>query len=289
MENKAELVFMPGPGMGHIVSMVEFAKRLHDQDQCFSITFLLIGPSHFPFYNLYVESLAASDTRFRYVHLLHHPVGERSGQDPSVVVVFLCFGSLGYFGQPQPAEIAAALEKSGHRFLWSKRRPPPQGEFEMPTDCGGDYQGLLPEGFLQRTENRGMVCGWAPQTTVLGHAAVGGFVSHCGWNSILESLWVGVPIVTWPMYAEQQMNAFEMVVDLDLAVELRLDYRNELGGSGGGVELLAAEEIERAVRCVMDGENLVRKRMREMREKSREAVVEGGSSFGSFDDMLGNH
>ncbi|THG08741.1 hypothetical protein TEA_027102 [Camellia sinensis var. sinensis] len=138
-----------------------------------------------------------------------------------------------------------------------------------------------------------MVYGWAPQTTVLGHAAVGGFVLHCGWNSILESLWVGVPIVTWLMYAEQQMNAFEMVVDLDLAVELRLDYRNELGGSGNRVELLAAEEIERAVRCVMDGENLVRKKVREMREKSREAIVEGGSSFGSLkrlvDDMLGNH
>ncbi|THF99169.1 hypothetical protein TEA_010620 [Camellia sinensis var. sinensis] len=228
----------------------------------------------------------------------------RSGSDRDVIVkwldeqplssvVFLCFGSLGYFRQPQLAEIAAALERSGHRFLWSIRRPPPQGEFEMPTDRGGDYEGLLPEGFLKRTENRGMVCGWAPQTTVLGHAAVGGFVSHCGWNSILESLWVGVPIVTWPMYAEQQMNAFEMVVDLNLAVELRLDYRNELGGSGGRVELVAAEEIERAVRCVMDGENLVRKRVREMREKSREAVVEGGSSFGSLkrlvDDMLGNH
>ncbi|THG08745.1 hypothetical protein TEA_027106 [Camellia sinensis var. sinensis] len=69
MDNKAELVFMPTPGMGHIVSMVEFAKRLHDQDQRFSITFLLINPFHPPFYNLYVESLAASDTRFRYVHL----------------------------------------------------------------------------------------------------------------------------------------------------------------------------------------------------------------------------
>ncbi|KAI8023598.1 UDP-glucose flavonoid 3-O-glucosyltransferase 6 [Camellia lanceoleosa] len=73
MENKSELVFMPAPGMGHIVSVVEFAKRLHDQDQRFSITFLLIKPFHPPFYILYVESLAASDTRFRYVHLPPSP------------------------------------------------------------------------------------------------------------------------------------------------------------------------------------------------------------------------
>ncbi|KAL7259371.1 hypothetical protein ACSBR1_005296 [Camellia fascicularis] len=486
MESKTEIVFIPTPAMGHIVSMVDFAKRLHDQHRHFSITILLIKPLFDPSYNLYVESLAASDTQFRYIHLppppppppsehqvltsldkffydflesyksqvrdaivdhvlssspatarlaglvvdcicttmidvadefaaptyifftssaaflglmLHLPIRHaligteftisdqdsvthfpsygnpvptsvipsalfnkqggystslnharrfrntkgiivntfeelescamksllvspesplvyavgplldlsgdaRSGSDrdkilkwldeqPPSSVVFLCFGSLGCFDPPQLEEIAAALEKSGHRFLWSIRRSPPKGEFGLPTDCGGDYDGLLPEGFLKRTENRGMVCGWAPQTAVLGHAAVGGFVSHCGWNSILESLWFGVPMVTWPMYAEQQINAFEMVVELDLAVELRLDYKCEFGGIGGKGELVAAEEIERAVRGVMDGENLVRERVREMRDKSRKAVMEGGSSFDSLrrlvEDMLGNH
>ncbi|KAF5946045.1 hypothetical protein HYC85_016273 [Camellia sinensis] len=114
-----------------------------------------------------------------------------------------------------------------------------------------------------------MVCGWA---AVLGHAAVGGFVSHCGWNSILESLWFGVLIVTWPIYAEQQKNAFEMVVDLDLAVELRLDCRDECGSGSygcGGADVVAAEEIQRAMRGVMDGGNLVRERVREMREEQR--------------------
>ncbi|KAL7239319.1 hypothetical protein ACSBR2_005263 [Camellia fascicularis] len=134
-------------------------------------------------------------------------------EQPQLSVVFLCFRSLGYFGPTQLAEIAEALEK----------RPP-----------------VLVVHTTAATTRR-----WAPKTTVLGHVAVGGFVSHCGWNSILESLWVGVPMVTWPMYAEQQKNAFEMVVELDLAVELRLDYRNELGGSGDRVELVAAEEIER--------------------------------------------
>ncbi|KAF5946046.1 hypothetical protein HYC85_016274 [Camellia sinensis] len=191
------------------------------------------------------------------------------------------------FDLPQLEEIVAALEKSSHRFLWSIWRSPPKGEFGLPTDCGSDYDDLLPEGFLKRTENRGMMCGWAPQTVVLGHAAVGGFVSHYGWNSTLESLWFGVPMVTRPMYAEQQINAFEMVVELDLAVELRLDYKCEFGGIGGKVELVAAEEIERVVRGVMDGENLVSGRVREMRDKSRNAVMEGGSSFDSLGGTTG--
>ncbi|KAL7239308.1 hypothetical protein ACSBR2_005252 [Camellia fascicularis] len=133
------------------------------------------------------------------------------------------------------------------------------------------------------------------RTTVLGHAAVGGFALHCGWNLILESLWFGVPIVTWPIYAEQQINVFEMVKDLDLAVELRLDCRDECGDGSygcGGAEVVAAEEIERAMRGVMDGGNLVREKVREIREKSREAVMEGGSSFSSLkrlvDDVVGN-
>jgi len=52
-------------------------------------------------------------------------------------------------------------------------------------------------------EGKAMICGWAPQVEVLAHKAIGGFVSHCGWNSILESVWFGVPILTWPIYAEQ--------------------------------------------------------------------------------------
>lgn len=196
-------------------------------------------------------------------------------EQPSKSVVFLCFGSGGEFRAPQLKEIADGLDRSGQRFLWSIREP---------KGCT-DVREILPEGFLERTRERGMVCGWVPQVEVLAHGAIGGFVSHCGWNSTLESLWNGVPIVTWPMYAEQQINAFMMVKELELAVELRLNYRKE------GEEVVEAKEVEKAVREVMKGESKVRERVAEMRENSQAALREGGSSLDMIeqliDDILG--
>ena len=207
----------------------------------------------------------------------HDSIMKWLDDQPPSSVVFLCFGSRGIFGATQVKEIAFGLERSGQRFLWSLRPPA-----SLPPD-----NDILPEGFLERIEGKGMICGgWAPQVEVLAHKAIGGFVSHCGWNSILESLWHGVPIVTWPIYAEQQLNAFKMVRELGLAMEMRLDYR-----SGGG-DLVMADEIERAVRGVMDGGSEVRKKVKEMGEKARKAVMVGGSSFASIgqfiDDMIGS-
>ncbi|XVF46727.1 hypothetical protein PTKIN_Ptkin03bG0051500 [Pterospermum kingtungense] len=185
--------------------------------------------------------------------------------------------------------MALGLEQSRYRFLWSLRVPPPP---PPQNDASGIVhykkpEDMLPEGFLERIQGRGMICEWAPQVEVLGHKAIGGFVSHCGWNSILESLWFGVPIVTWPMYAEQQLNAFKMVKELGLAEEMSLDYER------GTSDVAKADEIEKAVRLVMDGESKVRKKVKEMTEMARKAVEEGGSSFNSIgrliEDMIGNN
>ncbi|XP_043702988.1 UDP-glycosyltransferase 71K1-like [Telopea speciosissima] len=200
-------------------------------------------------------------------------------QPPSSVVL-LCFGSFGSFGVPQVKEIALGLERSGHRFLWSLRQPS-QG-FTNPTDYTNPKE-VLPEGFLDRTAERGLVCGWIPQVAVLAHRAIGGFVSHCGWNSTLESIWFGVPIVAWPLYAEQHLNAFEMVRDSELGglmVELRLDYR------GGGDDLVTAQEVERAVRLLMDSNCEVRMRVKEMQKMSRTVLMDGGSSFTSLGCLI---
>ncbi|KAJ0860400.1 putative flavonol 3-O-glucosyltransferase [Helianthus annuus] len=201
---------------------------------------------------------------------------------PPSSVVFLCFGSMGSFDEAQVKEIARGLEQSGHRFLWSLRRPPSE---QMTSRIPSDYEDpsvVLPHGFLDRTRGIGKVIGWAPQVAVLAHDAVGGFVSHCGWNSLLESLWFGVPSATWPMYGEQQMNAFEMVVDLGLALEIKLDYEkdvfNPFNPKANKIINVTAGEIESGIRRVME-DNEVRVRVKEMSAKSRAAVVEGGSSY----------
>ena len=132
---------------------------------------------------------------------------------------------------------------------------------------------------MERTAEKGKMIGWAPQVAVLSHPAVGGFVTHCGWNSILESLWCGVPTAAWPLYAEQQVNAFQLVVDLGIAAEIKMDYEQDWAGERQ--EIVAAEEIERGIREVMDGGQL-RERVKEMSEKARVAVLPGGSSFNSI-------
>ncbi|CAI0542136.1 unnamed protein product [Linum tenue] len=203
---------------------------------------------------------------------------------PPSSVVFLCFGSLGSFCEEQLKEIAAALERSGERFLWSVRRSPEKAPaMEVLNGNGADSFGdLLPGGFLERTAGRGKVIGWAPQTAVLAHRSVRGFVSHCGWNSTLESIWFGVPMAAWPIYAEQQLNAFKLVKELELAEEIRIDYRRD-----GGL-IVTAEEIEGGIRRLMaaaetDG---MGKKVKEMSEKGREALTEGGSSYSSMGRLI---
>jgi len=203
---------------------------------------------------------------------------------PPASVVFLCFGSMGWFEPAQVAEITAALERCGHRFLWVLRGPPssatgagaPDGS-EHPTDANLDE--LLPDGFVERTKGKGLVWPtWAPQKDILAHAAVGGFVTHGGWNSVLESLWHGVPMAPWPLYAEQHLNAFELVADMGVAVPLRVDRKRD--------NFVEAAELERAVRSLMGGEGEEGRRAREkaaeMKAVCRDAVAEGGSSHAAL-------
>ncbi|XP_003563057.1 anthocyanidin 3-O-glucosyltransferase 2 [Brachypodium distachyon] len=199
---------------------------------------------------------------------------------PRASVVLLCFGSMGWFEAAQVVEICAALERCGaHRFLWVLRGPPgadtgagaPDGS-EHPTDA--DLDELLPEGFLERTAGRVLVWPtWAPQKEILAHAAVGGFVTHCGWNSVLESLWHGVPMAPWPLYAEQHLNAFELVADMGVAVPLKVDRKRD--------NFVEAAELERAVESLMGGGEEGRKAREKaavMRDVCRKAVGKGGSS-----------
>ncbi|CAN6341314.1 unnamed protein product [Urochloa humidicola] len=193
---------------------------------------------------------------------------------PERSVVFLCFGSKGAFSAAQLQEIACGLESSGHRFLWAVRSPPEEhDQFPEP-----DLERLLPAGFLERTRGRGMVVkNWVPQAEVVRHEAVGAFVTHCGWNSVLEAIMAGLPMICWPLYAEQGMNKVFMVEEMKIAVELQ-----------GYEEPVKAEEMEAKVRLVMETEEgkMLRERLAVAREKALEATEEGGSSEVAFDEFL---
>ncbi|KAK9094851.1 hypothetical protein Scep_026320 [Stephania cephalantha] len=198
---------------------------------------------------------------------------------PTRSVVFLCFGSLGLFSKEQLGEIAIGLERSEQRFLWVVRSPPLDEQMKrlLVAPPEPTLQNLLPEGFLDRTKDRGLVVKtWAPQVKVLNHESIGGFVTHCGWNSILEALCAGVPMVAWPLYAEQRFNRVVMVEEMKLCLSM-----DELEGSDG---LVSAEEIERKVRQVLMDSQL-RERTMEARESAKAALSDGGSSLKGLDEL----
>ncbi|XP_025800778.1 anthocyanidin 5,3-O-glucosyltransferase-like [Panicum hallii] len=201
---------------------------------------------------------------------------------PERSVVFLCFGSIGAatHSEEQLREVAAGLQKSGHRFLWVVRAPlrgDTQRLFDPRADA--DLDALLPDGFLESTEGRGLVVKhWAPQVEVLRHRATGAFVTHCGWNSALEGITAGVPMLCWPMYAEQKMNKVVMVEEAGVGVEM----------AGWERGLVTAEEVEAKVRLVMEskeGEQL-RARVAAHGDAAAAACKAGGSSRAAFGQFL---
>ncbi|XP_034710734.1 LOW QUALITY PROTEIN: UDP-glycosyltransferase 88A1-like [Vitis riparia] len=191
---------------------------------------------------------------------------------PKRSVLFLCFGSLGVFSAEQLKEIAIGLERSGQRFLWVVRSPPNEDQskrFLAPPDPDLDL--LLPDGFLDRTKDRSLVVkSWAPQVAVLNHESVGGFVTHCGWNSLLEALCAGVPMVAWPLYAEERFNRVILVEEMKLALPME-----ELEDG-----FVKASEIEKQARQLMESEEgkSIRNQIMVMKEAAEAAMSDGGSS-----------
>ncbi|PUZ54898.1 hypothetical protein GQ55_5G168700 [Panicum hallii var. hallii] len=204
-----------------------------------------------------------------------HACLEWLDSQPDRSVVFLSFGSLGRFSTPQLREMARGLENSGQRFLWVVRNPPEH----QSNSVEPDLESLLPEGFLDRTrERRSVVKNWVPQSEALRHQSVGAFVTHCGWNSVLEGIVSGVPMICWPLYAEQRMNKTHMVEEMKVGVVVE----------GYEEELVKAEELETKVRLVMAPDNgkELRQRITTAREMAIDAIKKGGSSDVVFDEFL---
>ncbi|CAN7101177.1 unnamed protein product [Brassica rapa subsp. narinosa] len=197
-------------------------------------------------------------------------------KQPDKSVVFVCLGSGGTLSLEQTMELAYGLDLSGQRFLWVLRRPTSYLGASSTDD--DQVSAGLPEGFLDRTRGMGLVVTqWAPQVEILSHGSIGGFLSHCGWSSVLESLTKGVPIVAWPLYAEQWMNATLLTEDIGVAVRT-----SELPSK----RVIGREEVATLVRKIMVEEDeegqKVRAKAEEVRASSERAWAQGGSSYRSL-------
>jgi hydroquinone glucosyltransferase len=199
----------------------------------------------------------------------------------------VCFGSGGTLSTAQTAELAAGLEASGQRFLWVVRFPSDKDRSAsfFGGGHGNDGQGdspldFLPEGFVERNTGIGLaVAEWTPQVEILNHRAIGGFVSHCGWNSTLEAVAAGVPMLAWPLYAEQRVNAVMLSSE---RMGLALRPREEDG-------VVPREEVAAAVTELIAGEKgaAARGKAQELREAAGEAWAPNGTSRKVFKAVAG--
>ncbi|CAN4094617.1 unnamed protein product [Withania somnifera] len=191
-------------------------------------------------------------------------------------VLLVSFGSTTTLSQEQVNEIALGLEQSNHIFIWVLRK-------------GNDVQKLeekdvkieLPEGFEDRVKGRGMVVrNWAPQLEILGHSSTGGFLSHCGWNSCIESMSMGVPLAAWPISYDQPYNAILLTKLLKIGISVKSWARRE--------ELVTASTIEKAVKKLMGttvGEEM-RQRAVELSKKIKTSVSHGGPARKEMESFI---
>ncbi|KAF2324505.1 hypothetical protein GH714_014880 [Hevea brasiliensis] len=203
-------------------------------------------------------------------------------KQPPESVLFLALGSGGTLTHEQLTELAWGLELSQQRFILVVRKPTNGSNsaafFTVGSDDVNHIKAYLPEGFLDRTAERALVvASWAPQMAVLKHPSTGGFLSHCGWNSALESITCGVPMIAWPLYAEQKMNATMLAGEVGVAMKPIINVEAETC-------IVGREEIERVVRVLMEGEEskVMRRRAKDLKESAAKALAIGGSSYDSL-------
>lgn len=179
-------------------------------------------------------------------------------------VVYVSFGSISKVGPEQMEELAWALSKSNYDFLLVVRT---MEEDKLPAKL-----------MDQETQEKGLLVPWCPQPEVLAHKAVGCFVTHCGWNSTLEAISLGVPMVAVPLWTDQPTNA-KCVEDI-----WRVGVRARVDGDG----TVRRDEIERCIKMVMEGEKAVEinGNARKWRELAVKALMEDGSSNKSIDDFV---
>jgi len=178
-------------------------------------------------------------------------------------VVYVNFGSITVMTSDQLTEFAWGLANSDQTFLWVIR----------PDLVAGD-SAMLPPEFVSATKERGLFASWCPQEQVLSHPSIGGFLTHNGWNSTIESICGGVPMICWPFFAEQQTNCRYCCTEWGIGMEINSDVKR------GEVESLVSE--------LMGGEkgSEMKKKTREWKKMAEEAITSTGSSCMNLDDMI---
>lgn len=182
-------------------------------------------------------------------------------QEPNSVV-YVNFGSIAVLTRQQLIEFAWGLANSKHNFLWIIRPDLVEGE-----------NATLPPEFAEETKGRGMFAGWCPQEQVLNHPSVAGFLTHCGWNSVVESLYSGVPMICWPFFADQPTICRYLCNEWGVGVE---------------IENIERGEVERLVRELMGGKKgeEMRKKALDWKIKAQEATSLNGSSSLNLDKLV---
>ncbi|GAU50697.1 hypothetical protein TSUD_243900 [Trifolium subterraneum] len=195
---------------------------------------------------------------------------------PTNSVIYACLGSLNRVTPKQLIEIGLGLEATNRPFIWVVRKAYKWGEVE---------KWLLEDGFEERVKGRGiLIRGWAPQVLILSHNAIGAFLTHCGWNSALEAICAGVPLVTFPMFSDQFYNEKLVVQVIETGVRIGVENAVHFGDEdevGDGVQV-SKENVKEAIEKVMgEGEekNERRERARKYADMGKKAIEEGGSSY----------
>ncbi|KAL2501766.1 Zeatin O-glucosyltransferase [Forsythia ovata] len=191
-------------------------------------------------------------------------------------VIFVSFGTTTSLSDEEARDIAMGLEQSEQKFIWVLRDADKADIF-----AGETRRIELPGGFEERMEGVGIVVrDWAPQLEILAHKSTGGFMSHCGWNSCLESISMGVPIAAWPMHSDQPLNAIFLTEILKVGVAVREWTQKE--------EAVKASRIKNVVERLMASEegDKVRKRAEELGAIVRQSMEEGGDSYKEFNSFI---
>jgi hypothetical protein len=190
-------------------------------------------------------------------------------------VVYVSFGSLTTFSPAELRQLARGLDLSGKNFVWVVGRAGPADSSEW-----------MPEGFAEmiaRGDRGFIIRGWAPQMLILNHPALGGFVTHCGWNSTLEAMSAGVPMVTWPRRADQFYNEKLIVEVLKAGVSIGAkDYASSVETH----EVIAGEVIAESIGRLMGSSDAIQKKAKDLGVEARRAVEDGGSSYNDVGRLI---